>query len=244
MLSKIILSLLLISGFSYAENIKSTSYTIKKSLDGWEKLKKDDLEKSKSLKNPNDYLNEFNYTYRQFLDGKISVERLQATYFYEDGKFPINTNDTYPIIQTWEDFLIKNPNLNIKKIKSKLNFSDTIYGKYEDNGELLKKIGSQRTPNIKYNNVDNYYMITGMVGKIDENGIIAGGAYIQNIPQEIRNFINKFFKDYYKKYPLVTFIVKGDGLYEHIIPKGDGYKDIIIPKGSYVSGKVFKDPYQ
>ena len=126
-LNKIILSLLLACSFSYGE-------TIKDRINFWENQKKSDLEKIKSLKNPNTFLNEKNSDYRNFLDNKISATKFISEIHSSDfnthstnlGFDYTSDNQGYKSIRiegTWEDFFNNNPNLEYNKIRTKFELS-------------------------------------------------------------------------------------------------------------------------
>ncbi len=256
-LNKIILSLLLICSFSYGEMIRNV-------LNNWENEKKANLEKAKSLKNPNSFLNEFNFDYREYLDDKISATRFMATvlanrserhsttlgYDYTTDK---NRREKIDIIDTWQEFIVHNLNVNYSKIRAR--FVNSIFGVYA-NGYKDKEFRKVST-HKDFNNEGYYYLVVGYVERVDENGVFitiseteaqhwvnkgtdkstidtkilgfnAKEVYIENLPKDTFTYIKNYLKDYHKQYPLVSFIIKGNGLY-----------DKNIPKGSYMSGKAY-----
>ena len=255
-LNKIILSLLLICSFSYGEMIRNV-------LNNWENEKKANLEKAKSLKNPNSFLNEFNPYYREYLDDKISATRFMAIRLANrlrgDGRLGWDyTTDKkngkeINITDTWQDFIVHNLDVDYSKIRAR--FVNSIFGVYA-NGYKDKEFRKVST-HKDFNNEGYYYLVVGYVERVDENGVFitiseseahhyvnegtdistidrkiygfpAKEVYIENLPKDTFTYIKNYLKDYHKQYPLVSFIIKGNGLY-----------DKHIPKGSYMSGKAY-----
>lgn len=260
-LNKIILALFLICSFSYG-------VTIQEGIDGTENKKKSDLEKMRSIKNPNDFKNAQIPIYRDFLDNKISAIRMIVEFMFTKGLntynrslgFDYTSDKRIPkeirIEDTWEDFLNNNRELDFLKIRNFFEF--TIFGVYP-NGYKDKEFRGLSIYK-HFNNEGYYYMVNGYVSRVDEKGVFmtiaatnyrgstymsldgkgnidertlknpAKEIYIENLPESTFAYIKTFLKDYYKKYPLVSFVVKGNGVYQ---------KD--IPKGIYISGKAYKD---
>ncbi len=250
-----IIILLLVCSFTYGETIKE--YLI--SLDN---EKKDVLEKLQSIKNPNHMLNEYDIYYKKYLTNEISTERYVATllanrsekhgtrlgYDYTNDK----NGKTIDIIDTWEDFLLNNKNLEYK-IRSR--FINTIFGVYE-NGFKNKEFNRVST-HKDFNNEGFYYLVVGYVTRFDQDGVFITSSltehkytllpetnpssidnkifkypaieiYVDNVPKDQITFIQNYLKEYYKQYPLISFIIEGNGVFEKN-----------IPKGTYISGNVY-----
>ena len=262
-LNKIILSLLLVCSFSYGATIKDI-------INNSEKEKKDNLEKLKRIKNPDSLLNEFDFDYKKYLNNEISITRLLAirlanrsekhgTTLGYDYTTDRNGRKEIDIVDTWQDFLEQNKNIDYKKIRAR--FVNSIFGVYT-NGYKDKEFRKVST-HKDFNNEGYYYLIVGYATKIDENGVLinislselrhkvlegtdtstvdirildypAEEVYIENLPKDTSTYIKNYLNDYHKQYPLVSFIVKGNGLY-----------DKNIPKGIYTSGKAYNShrPY-
>ncbi len=176
-------------------------------------------------------------------------KRQDVTLAFEDD------NDDKPIsvIDTWEEFLLNN--LDVGRDKVRTQFTESILGIYTNgytDEDLRKTFDIKASPHKKFNNEGYYYLVAGEVKKVDEDGVFititrndlykkrleagvgvmfehsAREVYIENLPKDTLDYIKNYLKDAYKRYPLVSFIIEGNGLY-----------DKKIPKGTYISGKAY-----
>lgn len=259
-LNKIILSLLLICSFSYGEMIRNVlnNWENEKKAN-LEKAKS--LKNPKSFLNEfnfdyREYLDDKISATR--LMAIRLANRLQGdVYLGED--YTTKNRKEINVTDTWQEFIVHNLDVDYSNIRTR--FVNSIFGVYA-NGYKDKEFRKVST-HKDFNNEGYYYLIVGYATKIDENGVLinislselrhkvlegtdtstvdirildypAEEVYIENLPKDTSTYIKNYLNDYHKQYPLVSFIVKGNGLY-----------DKNIPKGIYTSGKAYNShrPY-